>query len=246
MATYLIFVLSATSLGLGPDHEGGGQAQQDPVEGGLHPRGHDLEAVLELEHFMSVAPQLFPQAFPQLEDGHVWVKHQVEGESSAEGADADSEVRRHVGGTLGKVLRDVGVFPFFDKEGKTAAVAGGRSVRAQLLSGHPLHSHVQPVDLLGCGLDHPQHREPHGVVGVEIVQHQGTVGELPAQERRRLQRGLFSKRSSNVFQQGVKAVKEILQGAAHSSKDSLILIEAYSEELLAKSLLDFLKLQTWR
>lgn len=246
MATYLVFVFSARSLGLGPDHEWGGQAQQDPLEGGVNPGRHDLEAVLELEHFVGIAAQLLPQAFPQLKHGHVGVKHQVEREGSAEGADADSEVCGDLGGALGKVLRDVGVITFFDEEGKTAAVARVRSIRAQLLAGNLLHRHVQPVDLLGCGLDHPRHCKPHGTVRVEIVEHQRAFRELFAQERWRLQSCLFPKRSSNVFQQSIKAIKKILQCATHSSKDSLILIEAYIKELLAKSFLDFLKLQTWR
>lgn len=36
MATYLVFILSARSLRLGPNHKWGGEAQQNPFEGGIN------------------------------------------------------------------------------------------------------------------------------------------------------------------------------------------------------------------
>ena len=60
MATYLVFILSARSLRLGPNHKWGGQAQQNPFEGGINLRRNDLKAVLKLEHFVSVTSELLP------------------------------------------------------------------------------------------------------------------------------------------------------------------------------------------
>jgi hypothetical protein len=47
----------------------------------------------------------------------------VERESSAEGVDANSEVCWNLRSSLGKVLRDVSIFTFLDKESKTATIA---------------------------------------------------------------------------------------------------------------------------
>ena len=49
-----------------------------------------------------------------------------------------------------------------------------------------------------------------------------------------------------MLQQSIKPIKEILQGAAHSAENSLILIEADVEELRSKFLLQFFKLQAWK
>lgn len=99
------------------------------------------------------------------------VKHQVEREGSAEGADADSEVRRDMGGALCKVLCDGGIFTFFDEEGKTATIAWVRAIGAQFLTGNLFHLQVQPVDLLASGLNHPWHSKPHDMVRMEVVEH---------------------------------------------------------------------------
>ena len=51
------------------------------------------------------------------------VKYQLEREGTAEGTDADSEVRRDLGDSPGKVLPGVSIVTFFDEEGKTAKIA---------------------------------------------------------------------------------------------------------------------------
>ena len=175
----------------------------------------------------------------------MWMSNiKLEREGPAEGTDADSEVRRDLGDSPGKVLPGVSIVTFFDEEGKTATVAWVRTIGAQFLIGHLLHADVQPVDLLSRSLDHAQHRKAHNVVRTEVVKQKGALGELLAQERWGLQRGLFPKGSSDVFQQSIKAIKKVLQSATYGSKDSLILIKAYIKELLTKSFLNFLKLQT--
>lgn len=148
---------------------------------------------------MDVASELLPQAFPELQDGHAGVEHQVEREGPAEGADADPKVPGHLGGAHGQVLSGIGVPTFLDVESQTAAVARVCPIRACLLTHHLLHIQVQLVDLLPCGLDHTQHGKAYNLVWMEAVEPQGTPGELLAQEGGGLLSGLFPKRSSNVF-----------------------------------------------
>lgn len=47
-----------------------------------------------------------------------------------------------------------------------------------------------------------------------------------------------------MLQQGIKAIEEVLQGAAHGSQDTLVLLKALAEELLAKPLPQLFKLHS--
>lgn len=169
MTTYLVFILSTRSFRLGPYYKWGRESQQDPFKGGINLWRDDLKTILKLQHFVSVTSKLLSQAFPKLKNCHAGVKHQVEWKSSAEGADADSEVCRNLRSTLWNVLCDVNSFTFFDKERKTTTIAWVWAFRVKLFIFNLFHFYIQVIDSLSCSLNHSQHCKPHSMMRMEVV-----------------------------------------------------------------------------